>query len=54
MNPIANDSLESSTRRWVLVAAALAALFVASLVLLAAHASPSAAVDRGHALDTGL
>lgn len=56
MNPIANDSLEPSTRPWVLVAAVLAALFVASLVLLGAHAAPGTADgdDQAHVLDNGL
>lgn len=55
MNPIANDSLASSTRRWVLVGAALTALFIASLVLLASHAAPmGAGSDQVQLLDTGL
>ena len=55
MNPIADDSLDTSARRWILVAAALAALFVAAIVLLSAHAAPAAS-DREPAqtVDYGL
>jgi hypothetical protein len=54
MHPIANDDLEPSTRRWALVAAVLAALFVVTLLLLGTHASPTAAAGDIHALDNGL
>ena len=54
MSPIANDSLEPSTRRWALVAAVLAALFIVTLLLLGSHASPTAAAGDSHALDNGL
>ena len=56
MSPIAEDSLAPASRRWGLVAAALAALFIAAIVLLAAHASPAgAAADHpANVLDNGL
>jgi len=56
MSPIAEDSLAPTSRRWVLVAAALAALFIAAIVLLAAHASPAdATADHpARVLDHGL
>ncbi|HEY8143985.1 MAG TPA: hypothetical protein VIG06_14970 [Kofleriaceae bacterium] len=54
MLPISNDSLETSNRRWALVAAVLAALFVVTLLLLGTHASPTAAAGDIQALDNGL
>lgn len=57
MNPIANDSLEPSTRRWFLVGAALAAVFVAALLLLGSHGSPASGGSRDdqvRVLDNGL
>ena len=56
MNSITRDSLEpSATSRWLLVAAALAALFVAALVILAVHARPAGeAHDEVGAVDNGL
>jgi len=54
MNPIAEDSLEPTVSRWVLVAAALAALFVAALVILGQAAPTPPAGDEVQALDNGL
>ena len=54
MQPIDSDSLEPSTRRWALVAAVLAALFVVTLLLLGTQGSPTAAAGDSHALDNGL
>jgi hypothetical protein len=54
MLPIADDSLEPSNRRWALVAAVLVALFVVTLLLLGAHASPTAVTGDVHGLDNGL
>jgi len=53
MSPIAEDSLEPKVSRWLLVAAAVAALFVAALVILG-HASPAPTGDDVHAVDNGL
>ncbi len=55
MSPIIEASLEPAVRRWLLVAAALAALFIATLAILG-QASPisPAGDDDVHALDNGL
>jgi hypothetical protein len=53
MSTIAEASLEPKVNRWVLVAAAVAALFVAALVILGqAESAPTR--DEVHALDNGL
>lgn len=57
MTLIDRETLEPSRRRWAIVGAALAALFVAAVVILTAHAgppSPAPAPDRVHAVDNGL
>jgi hypothetical protein len=53
MSPIAEHSLEPTASRWLLVAAALAALFIAALVILG-RAESAPAGDDVHALDNGL
>lgn len=53
MNAIAEHGLEPRARRWVLVALAVAVLFVASLAILG-QAEPAPSGDQVHALDTGL
>ena len=55
MTLIDRETLEPSRRRWAIVGAALAALFVAAVVILTAHGGPPApAPDRVHAVDNGL
>ncbi len=55
MNSITRDSLEPSASRWLLVGAALAALFVAAVVILAVHARPVGEThDEIGAVDNGL
>ena len=57
MTLIERETLPPSRRRWTIVGAALAALFVAAIVILTAHAgapAPAPAPDRGHAVDNGL